>query len=683
MLVIGMSGAATSSDEPGGGSSALAATASEEFIPGEIILGLESPRARQAISSLAPSLGGIVKGRIGDTAILLSFKGNKEAEAASKVLAIQPGVRYVEKNGILRIPPQPQMPVFEKSGKFGGSRSSSITGSQDIRPQAISTDPATGYQWHLTVVRKTATLPTLIATPPTVAVIDSGVDWTHPDLSGKVLLGYNAVSGNYYPFDDQGHGTHVAGIIAAKAANGQYGEGVCPNCKILAVKVTNAQGSGTSFGLAKAMQWTISVKNDTAYGSPKVVNMSLGVAYSSTVATQVLAMKNAGMVLVAAAGNEDTSSTTSYPGADANTALRVMATDQNDCRTSFSNYSPSTNPAQYNIAAPGWQIPSTVPGSGYEVKSGTSMATPVVAAAAALLWGQIPSLTRDTLVSRLLTTGKATNCGFLASIKRVDVRAALFNAKETGIIGFVVDPFSGRPPTVPTSPVTASLLSGTTTLGSDATNYGGAFEIPGLTAGTGLTLKGTKASLPAYISTNLANNVAITTGVLTGPSIQALPMSKGSGDATATLDWKTIQPFKKTDSYSTTPRGWEFDLIVKTPSGAYIGLGNGDLTSSPYVASGFDSLSLMLPLESVVIGSAAVNGIYHVFAGNLLPSNFNPSWTGSQAHAQIFSGSTQVANFNTPPSNCGTNTIWYIGKLNKSGSSYNWTPVNTCSGLMP
>lgn len=681
MLAISMSGSVTADKLSGDESLDPAATAAEEFVPGEIIVGIDSPRAGKEISNLAPSLGGIVKDRIGDTAILLSFKGNKQAEAASKILATKPGVRYVEKNGIMRIPPKPQAPVFDKPGKLGGSDSSSRAEDQDASAQLVSGDPATGYQWHLTVIRKTAPLPALSATPPTVAVIDTGVDWTHPDLSGKVLRGYNAVGGNYYPFDDGGHGTHVAGIIAAKAANGQYGEGVCPNCKILAVKALNAEGSGTWFQVAKAMAWTTSVRTDTTYGSPKVVNMSLGGGYSSTVAAQVLAMKNAGMVLAASAGNSDTS-TPSYPGADVNTALRVMATDQHDCRTYFSNYSPSTATTQYNIAAPGWQIPSTVPGARYEPMSGTSMASPVVAGAAALLWGQVPSLTRDGVVLRLLTYGKSTNCGFLASTKRVDVRAAIYAAKETGIFGFVVDPFTGMPPTAPTSPVTTALLAGSTTLKTDPTNYGGAFEMAGLAAGTGRTLKGTKTSVPGYITTNLAYNVAIASGVLTGPSTQALPMNRGTGYATATLDWKTVQPYKYSSS-STTPRGWDFDLYVKTPSGYYIGYGSGDLTSSPFVASGYDSLSLMLPAESVVIAPSAVNGVYHIFADNWGPSYFNPSWTGSMAHAQIFTGSTQRANFNSPPSTCGTNEFWYIGKLTKSGTSYTWTNVNTCSASYP
>jgi len=167
----------------------------------------------------------------------------------------------------------------------------------------VSNGASTGHQWHHTVIRKTAALPALSATPPTVAVIDTGVDYTHSDLSGKVFLGLNVVANNFDPFDDNLHGTHVADIIAAKAGNNIYGEGVCPNCKILAVKVLGANGFGTSFGVAAGMHYAHTVVTNPV---TRVLNMSLGGSFSLLIATEVDHIKAAGKVLVVAAGNSNT-----------------------------------------------------------------------------------------------------------------------------------------------------------------------------------------------------------------------------------------------------------------------------------------------------------------------------------------------------------------------------------------
>lgn len=372
-------------------------------------------------------------------------------------------------------------------------------------------------------------------------MLDTGVDYTHPDLSGKVILGRNCIENNFDPFDDHGHGTHVAGIIAAKATNNMYGEGVCPNSKILAVKVLAGTGSGSYFDIATGMAYTRSV---AASITPRVrvINMSLGgYGNSSLLSTEVLAIKNAGLVLVAAAGNDNTSSPM-YPGAYPDTALRVVATEQNDYRTWFSNFSPVATPSQYNIAAPGWEIPSTTPGAGYEPMSGTSMASPVVAGAAALVWGQIPALTRDQLIARLVNNGKllpaGISSGFPVATRRLDVRQALLGTTERAIVGRILDPFTGKAPSSPITPTTARLFSGATQLATDLTNSGGAYEMTGLGAGTARRLLGNKTGYP-----NTQIRTGITIASVAGPFTDALPKARLSGQVTITLDWRSVQPF--------------------------------------------------------------------------------------------------------------------------------------------
>ncbi|MDD5630675.1 MAG: S8 family serine peptidase [Methylococcales bacterium] len=575
-----------------------------------------------------------------------------------------------------------QFRSLPKRDPFKGMKQNLI---QDISPLSVSADPGTGYQWHHTVIRKTAALPVLSLTPPTVAVIDTGVDYTHPDLLGKVILGYNVVANNFDPYDDAGHGTHVAGIIAARAGNASYGEGVCPNCKILAVKVLGADGSGSWFDVAQGMSYArIAVTTPPT----RVINMSLGGGASSLIAAQVDLIKAAGKVLVAAAGNCNNgsicSTAPSFPGADPDVALRVMSTETNDCRSFFSNFSPSTNPVLYNIAAPGSDIMSTTPNAGYESFSGTSMASPVVAGSAALVWGQLPALTRDGLVSRILTTGQPVSCGFAAATKRVDVRKAILGTSEVAIVGRVLDPFTGKAPSPVTTPKTVALYSGATLLGLSGTNSGGSYAITGLTAGTLRNLRGSGAG---YVSAILRYPISIAS--VAGPYNDALPKLRPTGNATVTLDWRNMEPVITTTGCGANCNGTELDLFVKLPSGGYIYWGNpGDLAGTPFVIFPRDSINDLKPLETIVIGSGAANGVYKVFADNpnIGSTQWNHLWTGSGASAQFFNGAASIGPFYVaPPATCAVaaNRFWYVANLTKSGTTYTVTNVNICSTTPP
>jgi len=547
----------------------------------------------------------------------------------------------------------------------------------------VSSDSGTGYQWHHTVIRKTAALGSLTTTPPTIAVLDTGVDYTHPDLVGKVFLGKNTLANNFDPFDDNGHGTHVAGLAAAAAANGDYGEGVCHTCKILAVKVLSADGFGTFFDVADGMHYAHTVATTPAV---RVFNMSLAGPASALIATEVDHIKAAGAVLVAAAGNSNTTSTTfAFPGADPDVALRVMATQENDCRTFFSNFSPSANPSQYNIAAPGFNIFSTLPGAGFGTLSGTSMASPIVAGAAALVWGQLPALTRDQLIARIVTNGKSISCGFAAATRRLDVRKAILGTSETAIVGRILDPFSGKAPSSPTTPTNARLFSGVTQLAVDLTNTGGSYEMTGLAAGTSRILRGDRAG---YVNAPLRTGITITAGLVAGPYNDTLPKARATGNATITMDWKTTQPVQDTLGCIDACNGWELDMLVKLPSGVYIDpvANPGGLLTAPFVTNPRDSFNDAQPLETIVIGSAAANGLYRViidkfpFDGTV----FNPSWTGSQASVQLYNGATAIGPFfSAPPASCTTQRFWHLGNLTKSGTSYTFSTVNTCTDTKP
>lgn len=218
-----------------------------------------------------------------------------------------------------------------------------------------------------------------------VAIIDSGVANDHEDISQKVVARIN-FSGTATGEDKYGHGTHVAGIVAAIANNGIGVAGVCPECTILDAKVLNDNGSGSSSAIARGIDWAVA-------NGAKVINMSLGMRVSSrTLETAVNNAWNQGVVLVAAAGNAGTPAQI-YPGAYPN-VIAVAATDNKDDKASFSSYGAKW----VDIAAPGVNVYSTFPihpfvlgtqngrSTGYDVASGTSMASPIVAATAALVW---------------------------------------------------------------------------------------------------------------------------------------------------------------------------------------------------------------------------------------------------------------------------------------------------------
>jgi thermitase len=235
-----------------------------------------------------------------------------------------------------------------------------------------------------------------------VAVLDSGVANDNTDITPKVVARANFTNGETGD-DNYGHGTHVAGIVAATANNTQGVAGTCPGCTILDGKVLNDSGVGSSSGLANGINWAVS-------NGAKVINMSLGVRASRTLETAVNYAWSKGVVLVAAAGNGGNQSKI-YPGAYPN-VIAVAATDNTDAKASFSTYGASW----VDIAAPGVNVYSTFPNHafvlgtqnnrsfGYDVGNGTSMSAPIVAATAALAWSSHPGATNTSVRATVEST---------------------------------------------------------------------------------------------------------------------------------------------------------------------------------------------------------------------------------------------------------------------------------------
>ncbi len=208
-----------------------------------------------------------------------------------------------------------------------------------------------------------------------IAILDTGVDYNHTDLDSKTIRGYDFVDNDYTPMDLNGHGTHVAGTAAAETNNGAGIAGMSPNTSILAVRVLDANGSGSLADIADGIRYAAD------YGA-EVINLSLGCnCDTQTLENAVNYAWNKGSVVVAAAGNDGVSTT--FEPASYNNVIAVGAVDRNDQKASFSNYG-----TWVDVTAPGVDIAATVPNNGYAYMSGTSMASPHVAGLAGLLAGQ-------------------------------------------------------------------------------------------------------------------------------------------------------------------------------------------------------------------------------------------------------------------------------------------------------
>jgi thermitase len=290
-------------------------------------------------------------------------------------------VAYAEPNLILRATAVPNDPLFSQlyglnnTGQTGGRPDADIDAPEGWDAAGLGSFPASGGV--------------------KIGIVDTGIDQTHAELSGKTVdcgaaLGGTVTSGACA--DDNMHGTHVAGTIAAKANNATGVAGVAFNASLSICKALyTAAGTGLTSDVANCVAWT------HARGA-KVISMSLGGGDSTTLHQAVqAAWENGGAngsVLVAAAGN-DGNSTVNYPAGYAE-VVSVAATDHNDAKASFSN----TNP-DVEIAAPGVSVLSTIPGGQYAKLSGTSMATPHVSGVTGVLWQLFPADTASGIRSRL------------------------------------------------------------------------------------------------------------------------------------------------------------------------------------------------------------------------------------------------------------------------------------------
>lgn len=367
IVAIGVS-ATVSAQEPPPGPPATAS-----FVSGQVLVKFKPTVGQLAAQDRLASQGLQVADAIPSIGVLtvLVEEGQEEATVAS--LRAREDVLYAEPNYLVH--------------------------ALDTNPN----DPDYGlYQWGLTKIRAPRAWDIVTGTNSTIiAIVDSGIDLEHPDFScaGKLTDGKNVVNPDDKPYDDLGHGTHVAGIAGACTDNNLGVAGMSWGVRLMPVKVLDDSGRGSYSHLAAGIIYAVD------HGA-HIINLSLGGFFDSpTMFAGVQYAHDRGVLVTAAAGNcaqvcNGYENPIMYPGAYT-TTLAVAATDLGDNRAYFSEYHPYVD-----VAAPGVGIYSTNLGGGYTSKSGTSMATPFVSGLAGLIWSVDPTLTHDEIQGIIESTAE-------------------------------------------------------------------------------------------------------------------------------------------------------------------------------------------------------------------------------------------------------------------------------------
>lgn len=362
------------------------------------------------------------------------------AELAS--LGYDSGVIHVERNLIWRA-------VSPLRGGGDGDSTNPPSGNPPKLPRRLRRDPQNNKVWGLTKIGAPAAWNISRGdTQVVVADIDSGVDYNHEDLINNIwrnpreiagdnidndgngfvddIVGWDFYNRDNRPWDDNGHGTHTAGTLGATGGNGVGISGIAPRVSIIPLKFLSRYGSGTTEDAIRSINYAVDA------GAHILSNSWGGDEYSQALEEAIVAAGEKNVLFVAAAGNDgaDNDSTPMYPASyDLPNVLSVAASTSDEQLADFSNFGFKS----VHLAAPGDVIHSTLPQSRYGIMSGTSMACPAVAGAAALLKAYRPALSAVALKETLLSTAERSPAyeGKVLSGGHLNVEKALLKAGET------------------------------------------------------------------------------------------------------------------------------------------------------------------------------------------------------------------------------------------------------------
>jgi thermitase len=410
-------------------SAAAQAQQPTQWVDGELLIGFRAGVGPVGRSAVYRDFGATFIDDVGQNLRIVRVRVPAPAlEARLAALQRRAEVRFVEKNF-----------VFE--------------------PALTPNDPQYASEWHLPRINAPLAWDTTQGGPAAViAILDSGIDATHPEFAGKLVPGYNTYSNNSTTTDSYGHGTEVAGAAGAATNNGQGIASVAGAAPIMPVRVTDNRGRATSASLASGISWA------TDHGA-RVVNLSFnGIAGNTAITTAAQYAVGHGTLVVAASGNcscVDTTPENPY-------IVSVSATDETDAVASFSSTGPFVD-----LSAPGSNILTTERYGLYSAVSGTSIASPVVAGVAGLMFAANPSLTPE-LVTQLLEATAAGSGTYSesAGYGRVDAAAAVAAAA-----GYTPPPDTTAPTVAMTAPANGDTVFGTVVVNVSASDDVGVAKV--------------------------------------------------------------------------------------------------------------------------------------------------------------------------------------------------------------
>ena len=380
-----------------------------------------------------------------------------------------------------------------------------------VAHDAMPNDPSFSSEWHLTKISAPSAWDITVGTGITIAILDTGVDGTHPDLVARLVPGWNFYDNNSNTSDVYGHGTSVAGAAAATMNNATGIAGVAGAARIMPVRISDPTGYAMWSTVANGLTWA-------ADHGARVANISYSVAGSSTVINAANYFRSKGGVVAVSAGNTGAVDTTAPPPS----MLVVAATDSSDARASFSTYGTFVS-----IAAPGVGIYTTANGGGYRSASGTSFSSPIVAGAAALVLSRRPDYSPAQVESVLKAT--ATDLGTSGSdtfygAGRLNAAAAVLQAASSGVGDTTA-------PTVAISSPTGGTVTGTISTSVTASDNIGVTRVELRVNGATVA---TDTTAPYQLSWNSAS-VPNGTVQLTAAAFDAAGNSKVSAPVSVTV----------------------------------------------------------------------------------------------------------------------------------------------------
>jgi thermitase len=557
------------------------------------------------------------------------------------------------------------------------------------------------YQWHLSQIKlfQAGTPP---IQSPLIAVICTGVDYTHPDLKDRIIKGYDFVDDDTDPMDDDiGLGTELAGLAAASGKTGRGVLGISPTSKILAIRIVNRSGETTIFRMIQGLNYALD------YPGASVILSTAG-TWRSEVEPDYKVLKKiyddaqaGGRLIVSPAGNDYNYWFFHYrsmnwldwrpiPGWFAS-SFTIAATQELDYREAFSNYDLGTYKKKnydlffVDLVAPGDRLLSCSSGGTYNVGSGTGRAAAVAAGAAARVWGQNPGWTPQQVVARLQSTGKplkAYEHGFYAQESRLDLMRAM-GSKATGFSGVVYNGQAG----IALPGVKVEALRGAKVAAGGVSGRSGFFTLTGLKGGLAYALRLSKEGFNSYITYGFK---AEKDRIIEAPLPVFLNQKREQGQWSILMIWRSMDPGfteawqSRHSPFPDFPFSWEDSM------GAYfipyLKLNNnvlidpvvqkrGSLSEPPYAFLTHLGQDNETPSHCILI-KTVLDGVYYVFA-ELNNENYRmDAWAhdnihmwgrydgpGIEARALFYLGSILKAEV-AVQSASGRGPYWDIGKIN-------------------